>query len=836
MGSQNTNGTDFSPNGREFTPNGTFRFLFVVAGFEGYEGKNDVNGNIIGPNLDGWTNTISLDYQLPDYISYDPTTGAIEMNTLFFQEESDFDDPILMANDDNKVNLSNTINLMSKPNRDFKYIGNMFTDPSGKPVQVVIDANDIVDPSGGNTPNWSDAGAEVFEKMMEINPNFDYAKFDQRVNVPDFVDDNSTNPTSDGIIDFIVILYRYKQAKTAAPTSGWQTEPRSGMEDWNGSGGGVAHRMNSNTIINGFSVGSANTIADVGSDPRLAMFHEYAHSVFSCPHYAGGGTSRGAFYYKATGGIGATAFPHFFEPMHNAFERWFQGYITPDEPITNETISLGDFVTTGDAIRILIPNSGGQYLWIENHAGNHVLDNGMWQGREFGPNGFQLPNTPTGVYMYIEEVSGSYSSTTDLHQKNNRLKFLNASGNWDFEFDGTAAQVSNNNGPLNLFNRTLPNPISGNSPWVKNHFYDNNNERQHEDILRESFNGIETIPYRAYGASAVGFKSSSFLEGDIINIETNPSLVNAAHYINFSINQFVRRFDPFYLNGLSVEITEIDSDGNATLDIKFDYTQITNDLRWTGNIHLPNITEDNQPDLIISNSKKLTLDKSQTINTKIIDPITNESIRPSIFTIESGAQLLMEELSNFTIQRHSTLIIDEGAEVIMKNGACIVIEDTGILELKGNDITMMGEDALIIIKKGGTLRTADGVDFTFNIEDDVVDNVIVNEAGGYIAFEAGNIIDLGVDSDFVIERDLATTGKRFIQLYEDATLALIDGHSLKLKYGEILYEKNSRILVTNQAAQTAESIDLFGVDMAYNGVASTINGVVGMKQRDWNLL
>ena len=553
-------------------------------------------------------------------------------------------------------------------------------------------------------------------------------------------------------------------------------------------------------------------------------------------------------------------------------------------PTPNEQIFiLRDHYTTGDAIRIKLPhlnwqNTGdikNQYLWIENRQLIKEFDVQQYEYLDC------VEDWTPGIYSYvqvgkdilssddIDDLAPSSSSYSVPNGLASWLFSVSAEGNFDYKYrtdlSGTEVATENCAGgdyiPKETDSpETLSNPFTGASDLYKTKFDSNNDgvlgKSDNFDIggaeiknstlefnLSESGDGEDA--FRLGGNSKIGIGRNPsampvYTRGSISKPEDFDPVINPMPGIESYENRII------WLNGVSIEIIEeIWNNDLQAFDtkvrVRWNDFEVDRNTRWCGDIVLQQDVNANfQSQLIVGNSRVITLDQGKS-------PTDYQGIaqsdgsflfaEPTVLTIKDGTKLEMKDLSNITIKNNSTMVIEEGAEVVMKNGACIVVEDSGVLELRGNDITMMGEDALILIKNGGTLRTADGVDFTFNIEDDIVDGVIVNEAGGYIAFEAGNIVELGEDSDFVIERDFAfgATDKRFIQLYEDATLALIDGHSLKLKYGKILYEKNSRILITNQAAQTDESIELYGVNMTYNGVTSSSNGVVGIEAEGLDL-
>lgn len=88
---------------------------------------------------------------------------------------------------------------------------------------------------------WSDP---TTQNLTPAGVNY-FSQFDQRTNNPTW---NASNVDSspDGIIDFIVYIYRYDK--------GWEQQPRNGMAGWVGSGGGYINSSvtSPSTPIQGF--------------------------------------------------------------------------------------------------------------------------------------------------------------------------------------------------------------------------------------------------------------------------------------------------------------------------------------------------------------------------------------------------------------------------------------------------------------------------------------------------------------------------------------------------------------------------------------------------------
>ena|GEM_PF-2666188 len=180
-------------------------------------------------------------------------------------------------------------------------------------------------------------------------------------------------------------------------------------------------------------------------------------------------------------------------------------------------------------------------------------------------------------------------------------------------------------------------------------------------------------------------------------------------------------------------------------------------------------------------------------------------VNPTTFTIASDAKIHLEDTSRIIVKNNSTLIIEDGAEVLLDNHACIVVEETGTLHLKGNNINLNGSGAVIILK--GTLKTDDDVDFTFT-------------GSGYIDVHPTHVIDMGNNSDFVIERDLnPQAGKQRFMRIRDNTHLLLQERELRLHWGKVICGEDSDIEVVDGSMKVEATI--------FEGTNKTATALIG---------
>lgn len=664
----------YSPHGGVFTPKGTLRVLVV---FVSYKDKNPANVNFENGNftLEDWD--YNKNNKLPSFVN--PETGACPK--FIFNQESDFETYI----NEIKNNYSKEFALMS--NNKFKLIGEVFSDANGKPTVVEID------PTGGSS--WTDMNQRAVQEMQKINPNADLSRFDQRENLPNFKFDNSDTTThkADKILDFVVFIHRYN--------TGWAQDPKPGMKAWIGSTGGFAATgVQHNNKINGYRIAEGFTMTYNSG----VFIHEVAHVLFNAPHIMGVNNVIGNYFYLMSAGWGIMAPISIFSGF-NAWERWYVGFTELAADIKNKedlkngnTFVLKDYFTTGDAIRVQIPFSNGQYLWLENHTKIHPLDEHPWKGKVLGI-GDTIAATAPGVYAYIESVEDSRNTIfSPLSDRANGIKVLHAGGNYDYQLLTNIPEKKNNWGNvLKTFRRLGENPISGINNFYRFPF-DNDNDGvikldqnynssksewsapiYREEIAPDSF--VNT--YSGFGVydekKCRGYsKPVPFRAGDYLDMSTNPMPLNYPVY-----DTKKAALNPYILNGLAVKFSAIENSKDILVEIKFQHTSLCKNQRWTGNIELPNITEDEKADLEIANCIELLLDKSGTVNTHLKTE-KGDFVLPTVFTVKKGATLHLRQKSQLLLKNGSKLIVEEGANLILDKNAQIVVSKDSELITNGS--------------------------------------------------------------------------------------------------------------------------------------------------------
>lgn len=647
--------------GGAFTPKGEMRILVVFASFKDKPTSNSDFENE-KCSVRSWSKNPN---GLPDFV--DSATG--EFPELAYSKIEDFE---TYRNNSDVRGLSKYYEEMSLGK--FHLLAGTFRDSLNKPVCVQIDA--------ASCKSWADANARVLKEMQKINPHFDLRPYDNRKNTPNFLFDNSTTEP-DGLADYVIIVHRYNNA--------WNNKfvPVNGMARWVGSGGGYAALSGAENVpafSNGIKITSEGFTMALGNDClNIPLYvHEIAHRLYNCPHFFGVNGVSGQYFHVPCTGWSATQ-PHIFLTM-NAWERWYAGMIEilaeVKESDSTQVFVLRDFARTGDALRIDIPFSSGQSLWLENHQIISDLDHHAWYNGTPDADA-PIANATKGIYMMVEDVCKSRKEiVTALGAKTaGGLRIIPGDGQNDYSKSDTV--VTNNWGNrLNTFKRGRENSLSGMSPLIFFRSDENGdgviridegtnsaaNEGIGMMIAREEWNGRAYNMYRSFGSRREVFKNYargfSFAEGAIIGMGSNPMIVNMPRYIQKDTAMF-----PFFLNGLELKINYTPI-GDAIVSIKYKQTRLLQNTRWTGRIILPNISRDTLPDLIVQSKMEILFDKSGMPN-RHIRTVDKDFVTPTTFTVVQGATLKLEKKAKMKFEDGSTLILEKGSTIILDEKSSI---------------------------------------------------------------------------------------------------------------------------------------------------------------------
>lgn len=689
--------TKYTPHGEAFTPKGDMRILVVCAGF----------GSPYDSYECGSWNTGST--ALPDWA---------DDKSTFYNQNSDFTTYSYM---NNNQNISRFYYEMSK--ESFRLVADVY------PTRININ------PSGAT--NWGDMTRKVFEKMKADDPNFNWSVYDNRENYPDYEFDSS-NSQSDNIPDYVIVLFRYNP--------GWSNQPISGMKYWPGSYGGysILHGLDGFNY-NGYTFHSSGGYTHCsGVSSMYGLFiHEVAHSVFNCPHYAYANSIVGKYFYGQVGwGMMSLGFGAFGSAL--GWERWYLDWIDLESNGVNSDIEdegdlptngefiLRDFITTGDVIRIKIPNGTGknQYLWLENHIGTSIFDDRGWTNDGCSN---PLPSSPEGLVAYIESINDDKGVQDIIVIGANAIKYIHPNGNSDYSFGSSSS-------PCNLWGNLIydltegqENPISGQNraELIRSDLNNNNEIYVHEHYNSTSpKNEQHWVTKRDgnYTYDFIGYEIN-FEIGQKLGMATNPALTNRPIY-DKSNNQL----SPFYLNGISVSILQEYSNGNIKIKVEYNDVDIEDDIRWAGTIYLPDITGNSNADVNILTGNTLLIDKSQTANRHT--KVNGEFINPTEFYCQDNSLFKLNSSSTLIIDNESSFVLESGSELEVNDGAVVYIKAGAEFEVRnGATVTVKG-DGKIIVECNGVFCVQSGA--SINLQDE----------NSFINFLSGHVIGTGCLSSF----------------------------------------------------------------------------------------
>lgn len=549
---------------------------------------------------------------------------------------------------------------------------------------------------------------KVFEQLELQLQNRDLSVFDQRENNPFWNFDNSrfksdgTPAGGDGIIDYLVMNWRLPSSSGIA---GGAAPLMYNLNTWK-----ITTNYN-NTVRTYRANAGHEAITIMDELPHKQFFtHEFAHNLYDASHYMGANTLPGQHFFTHKG----WGMMSYLASMHtsNAWEKWILGWIDmTNRTITSNTmgIVLKDFVTNNDAIRIPIPNTNPQqYLWLENHQKINPLDDKLFYTNNL---------MGKGIYAFINsngsDCNNPSSFTFDYDATTtNIFKVLTRRGNNDYTYTTYLSGLPS-------FSTVSDNPFSGenNFTMIRKNFNNNDvieyckdanhhtppictNEQQYlqveDGVLTESFSGTTQDPFQL---------------GDEISIN---GIIPAVNYPTY--NDLNNQLNDYLVNGIKVKIRSYDPiSGEYIVDVSFDELSLKENKRWASFITLPNITNNNNPDLIINSGKTLTINKSGTVNTTTKGPNSEypDFIKPTVFTCKSNSYLKMEP--------YSTIIVDENSTINMEGGSIIEVNDGAVLLLKNGSKLNITESSRLIVNGTGQL---------------------IIEAGAALVYHPNAIIDL----------------------------------------------------------------------------------------------
>ncbi|MCC6911161.1 MAG: hypothetical protein IT224_03960 [Flavobacteriales bacterium] len=392
------------------------------------------------------------------------------------------------------------------------------------------------------------------------------------------------------------------------------------------------------------------------------------------------------------------------------------------DPVNGDTgiFVLRDFVTSGDALRIRLPDlpeSGyQQWLWVENHQGSHrngsPTDQFHWEG--FGENCI-TPIEP-GLFLQIQIDREERTGTNIFSGSADYLRPVLANGSQDLYLRGdTISWVCPFGGrsfPY-VLDPELANPFTGNHEQelpVVDRNGDGKLERgEHFPIGTRSVKGLEVVHNVGFGRPEHAMRMNGVRK---IGMCTNPSTANALTLLSTNKREIQGVGGPnvrvIHLNGIAIELQAMDAKGDAHVRISTNDTRMASDQRWCADsIVLPPLRGVDGHSLTVAAGVRLRLDRSRAATRMTqVDPDAqggpwfSEATR---LTITSGASVFLEDRSELVLENGSELHLLAGSRLILRPTAKLLSEPGTRIVQHGNCCIEARNKVLRKLRKQGRL-------------------------------------------------------------------------------------------------------------------------------------
>jgi len=450
-----------------------------------------------------------------------------------------------------------------------------------------------------------------------------------------------------------------------------------------------------------------------GARAYMGIRHEFSHTILGANNFHTGGSGAGVkTFMSSAGGWSMLSSWDRSSPVYNAFDRRRMGwkpadnqhYISCHDPGDGSELNgdllygqsfthnssefiLRDFVTGGDAIRISLPHVSNdtskvnrQWLWLENHQMQEgTIDHSSEQTR--------------GIYAYIQvdketlEGAGTYSGNCNYTWP------LSAFGNYDFIVDTDSGSITVDESLENPFTgyNLLINQAMDHKP-VDNLIYRNELFFPGSVILNGAVLGEEYFKYKT--SPVFGSTLNAFTPGMKISISNNPSAIPVLTY-RTSSSPRARPGDPavydnrhIYLNGISIEVLEQNSNGDVRIRIRWDDYIVDGDARWCGDISL-------NEEIVLQKKSSIRIDQGLTPQ-RPKKPVEFDGAMiffvTSSMTCRDGSRFILEKKSRLLLENNSKLILESGSYMeIGKRARLIIDESSSLIVQPGAELVIKGK-------------------------------------------------------------------------------------------------------------------------------------------------
>lgn len=485
------------------------------------------------------------------------------------------------------------------------------------------------------------------------------------------------------------------------------------------------------------SGGSYPTVSGYGSDsysqfngrrdlPAYILRHELNHMLLGGNNFhccGGGSPAHTKLFIPGMYGWGLMGAANAALPICNAWDRYRLGWKQPGKshligalnaagtaerdgdldvgnPGQEGRYLLRDFATTGDAIRIRLPFIDStrfqQYLWIENHQG--YARNGVEFDRYRYAEKPGFEDVEPGLLMFVQVDREQKEGRLIFGGYSNYLRPVLADGHYDIQWRGDSLlmyESSKRMAGVHYKPKQFANPLTG-SQDMEAISYNKNPEDSTLEVHDMVDPNIEEgrdgqINY----LTKFGYPRHAFrLEGNHrIGMGTNPASANVLTFVSGSSiprNQNPQNNRIVHLNGIAVEIIEERPDGSVLVDVRFNDTAVSGDIRWCA----PQIELNDIPrapvDLHVKSGTRLLIDHGETPTRR-----TNPTLRDGQKVFTSPTTLTLKSGTTTLLERKSELVVDHCSQVVVEPGARLVIEKGARIKLKGGAMMSFAAGAVL---------------------------------------------------------------------------------------------------------------------------------------------
>lgn len=457
--------------------------------------------------------------------------------------------------------------------------------------------------------------------------------------------------------------------------------------------------------------------------PQVILRHEFNHLLIGGNNFhccGGSGATFTNYFIPTIYGWGMMGLVNSSFGICNAWDRYRLGWKakgrdfligarTPDNsrdvlsdldaslPEHQGQYLLRDFASTGDALRIKLPfipeNEFPQYLWVENHQ--TAPRNGVESDQFVYSDADQLTAATPGLYMLMQIDRNEKEGAPTFGGYADYMRPILADGFHDFVWTADSAKSLIGGIPTrkHIKSAHFANPLTGSNDMQAISFNKNPDDQtlEFDDILDPLFEigpGGTAIHMPKYGHARHAFTMQGNRK---ISVGANPSANSMMTYVsgrnlpkkdNDGNNRAVR------LNGISIEIMEERNDGSILVNVRFDDTNIENQVRWCADLIELHDIGGAENDLEFLPGAVLTLDHGRTATRRdnptfrrkeqvFVSPTSLELLPGTNTFLHPRARLLLENGSRIVVQKDAVLHTERKSKVVLKNGSQIIVEPGG---------------------------------------------------------------------------------------------------------------------------------------------------------------